>query len=150
VNKEILNYAFRLLNRKDYTQKELKNKLCGKFNCSSESEIDEILGYLEGHNFLNDSRYAENYVYFRLKKGYGKKRIRHELTEKGINNELIEKALNNQDETVENVFLKKLKQLEGKKRKRSKLFDFMLRRGFEGEKIIELLNKYEVKDDENG
>ncbi len=150
MNKEILNYAFRLLNRKDYTQKELKDKLCGKFSCSNESEIDKVLRHLEGHNFLNDSRYAENYVYFRLKKGYGKRRIRHELTEKGINNELIEKALSNSSEIVENVFLKKLKQLEGKKRKRSKLFDFMLRRGFESEKIIELLNKYEVKDDENG
>ena len=148
MNKELLNYALRLLNRKDYTEKEIRDKLLKK--SQSKDEIDEVIEYLKEKRFIDDVRYAQNYLYFRLKRGYGKRRVVHELLNKGIAEELIDSVLKTENEDAEEVFLKKLKLLEGKKNKRKKLFDFMYRRGFDSEKIIELLNKYEVKDDENG
>ncbi len=148
MNKELLSYALRLLNRKDYTEREIREKLLRK--SQSDEEIDEVVEYLKEKHFVDDLRYAQNYLYFRLKRGYGKRRIVHELLNKGIAEELIDSVLTTENENAEEVFLKKLKLLEGKKNKRKKLFDFMYRRGFDSEKIIELLNKYEVKDDENG
>ncbi len=148
MNKELLNYALRLLNRKDYTEKEIRDKLLKK--SQSGDEIDEVIEYLKEKRFIDDVRYAQNYLYFRLKRGYGKRRVAHELLKKGIAEDLIDGVLTTENENAEEVFLKKLKLLEGKKNKRKKLFDFMYRRGFDSEKIVELLNKYEVKDDEDG
>ena len=147
MNKELLNYSLRLLNKRDYTEKEISDKL-NKRN-QNEKEINEIVGYLKERHFIDDSRYARNYLYFRLKRGYGKKRVVRELLNKGIRDDLIEDVLKLENEKTEEVFLKKLELLKGKKNKRKKLFDFMYRRGFDSDKIIELLSKYEVKDNEN-
>jgi len=147
VNKELLNYALRLLNRKDYTEKEIRDKLLKK--SQNGEEINEVIEYLKEKRFIDDIRYAQNYLYFRLKRGYGKRRVVHELLNKGIGEDLIESVMTSEDESAEEVFLKKLTLLKGKKNKRKRLFDFMYRRGFDSDKIVELLNKYEVKDDED-
>ena len=147
MNKELLNYALRLLNRKDYTEKEIRDKLLKK--SQNGEEINEVIEYLKEKRFIDDIRYAQNYLYFRLKRGYGKRRVVHELLNKGIGEDLIESVITSEDESAEEVFLKKLTLLKGKKNKRKKLFDFMYRRGFDSDKIVELLNKYEVKDDED-
>jgi len=149
VNREILNYALRLLNRRDYPEKEIREKLIKKFGDKETQKIEAVITYLKEKRFVDDERYSENYAYFKLKRGYGKRRIEHELKNKGIDEKLIQNAIDGACEQAEDVFLKRLKQLEGKKRKRAKLYQFMLRRGFESEKIMELLNKYEVKDDED-
>ncbi len=149
MNREILNYALRLLNRRDYPEKEIREKLIKKFGEEKSEEIEAVITYLKEKRFVDDERYSENYAYFKLKRGYGKRRIEHELKNKGIDEKLIQNAIDGACEQAENVFLKRLKQLEGKKRKRAKLYQFMLRRGFESEKIMGLLNKYEVKDDED-
>ena len=149
MNREILNYALKLLDRKDYTEKELENKLIKKFGDESREEIETVLSYLKEKGFLDDRRYCENYVYFRLKRGYGKRRVEYELKNKGLDEGIIKDALEETDEQIEDVFLKRLKQLKGKKRKRAKLYEFMIRRGFESDRIIELLNRYEVRDDED-
>ncbi len=149
MNREILNYALRLLNRRDYPEKEIWEKLIKKFGDKETQEIEAVITYLKEKRFVDDERYSENYAYFKLKRGYGKRRIEHELKNKGIDEKLIQNAIDGACEQAEDVFLKRLKQLEGKKRKRAKLYQFMLRRGFESEKIMELLNKYEVKDDED-
>ncbi len=149
MNREILNYALRLLNRRDYPEKEIREKLIKKFGDKETQKIEAVITYLKEKRFVDDERYSENYAYFKLKRGYGKRRIEHELKNKGIDEKLIQNAIDGACEQAEDVFLKRLKQLEGKKRKRAKLYQFMLRRGFESEKIMELLNKYEVKDDED-
>ncbi len=148
MNKELLGYALRLLNRKDYTEKEIREKLTKR--AAKESDANEVITYLKEKGFISDERYAENYVFFRLKKGYGLRRIRYELLKKGVDEAVVEKFLKNDRNNLEKIFLKRLKQLKGKKNIRSKLFDYMYRRGFESEEILELLNRYEVIDDENG
>ncbi len=148
MNKELLSYVLRLLNRKDYTENGIRGKLSKK--SQNEDEINEVVEYLKEKRFIDDERYAQNYLYFRLKRGYGKRRVAFELLNKGINEGLVESVLASEDENAEETFLSRLELLKGKKNKRKKLFDFMYRRGFDSEKIVELLNKYEVKDDEDG
>ena len=148
MNKELLNYALRILNRKDYTEHEIRGKLSKK--SQNEDDINEVVEYLKEKRFIDDERYAQNYLYFRLRRGYGKRRAAYELLNKGVDKGLVESALESEDEDAEETFLSRLELLKGKKNKRKKLFDFMYRRGFGSDKIVELLNKYEVMDDENG
>ena len=150
MNKEALNYSLRLLDRRDYTKKQLEDKL--KSRGVAERDIIEVINYLKEKGYVDDERYARNYVYFRLKRGYGKKRIRFELLNKGIDEAIIDKALGLQDEQADEVFLKKYELLRGKKNLKKKLFDYMQRRGFDSQTIFSLFEKYDVREriDENG
>ncbi len=150
MNKEALNYSLRLLDRRDYTKKQLEDKLNSRG--VAERDIIEVINYLKEKGYVDDERYARNYVYFRLKRGYGKKRIRFELLNKGIDEAIIDKALGLQDEQADEVFLKKYELLRGKKNLKKKLFDYMQRRGFDSQTIFSLFEKYDVREriDENG
>ncbi|WP_022670897.1 regulatory protein RecX [Hippea alviniae] len=144
MDNEALKYALRLLNRRDYTELQLREKLNGKG--FDKKDIEDTILYLKEKNFLNDERFAENYIFFRLKNGYGKRRIRFELKEKGIKEEIVDRLLEDKEEMIEEYFLKKLKQVENKKNPSKKLFDALYRRGFDKEKIFELINKYNVRE----
>ena len=55
---EIYHYALKLLQRRDYTQKQLRKKLETKFGDIPE----EVFSLLLTRRFLDDRRYAENFV----------------------------------------------------------------------------------------
>jgi regulatory protein len=55
---EIYHYALKLLQRRDYTEKQLREKLAGKF-----AEVPaEVFALLLTKRFLDDRRYSENFV----------------------------------------------------------------------------------------
>ena len=136
-----LKYALNILNKKDYTIKEMTDKL--RLKEFDEKSINETMQYLKDNNFLNDERFVENFVYFRLKNGYGKKRIEYELKKKGINEGLIDKYVKTADETeaAKFAFEAKAGHIKNDKNRKSKLFAFLARRGFDYEIINILLNK---------
>ena len=55
---EIYHHALKLLRRKDYTQKQLREKLEEKFGAVP----DDITQQLLAKRFLNDQRYADNFA----------------------------------------------------------------------------------------
>ena len=55
---EIYHHALKLLRRKDYTERQLQVKLESKF----ESVPDEIMQQLRAKRFLDDRRYAANFI----------------------------------------------------------------------------------------
>jgi len=55
---EIYHYALKLLRRRDYTEKQLRAKLAEKFG---DAPV-EVLSALLSKRFLDDRRYAENFV----------------------------------------------------------------------------------------
>ena len=84
---EILQYAVKLLSVRDYTIKELHQRLTSKFG-----EIpDDAIRTLIAKRFLNDRRYAENYIAKR--KARGAVRLRDELVAKGIDPDLADEML---------------------------------------------------------
>jgi regulatory protein len=94
-NKEIRRKAMDLLARREHSVAELRHKLLARGYV--QPAVDEQLHLLEQENLLSDQRFAESYVNFRSKKGFGPVRIRHELKEKGVNVALIEEYLDNND-----------------------------------------------------
>ncbi len=84
-----LNRCLALLKTKEYTSKELKRKL--KDGYYPEEVIDIVIKELTNNHFINDSRYAEEYIAFH---SMSKSRsvIEHALYLKGIDKDTIDAA----------------------------------------------------------
>jgi len=82
--------ALRLLERKDYSRKELSERL--KKDGFTPELIEKILEYLDSFHYLDDARVAGSYI--RGRKEYKSKReLEYLLKQKGISEEEIEIAL---------------------------------------------------------
>nr|WP_236613408.1 regulatory protein RecX [Nonlabens dokdonensis] len=117
-----------------------------------ELAIDEIIPHLIHHKFLNETRYAESFARgkFRIKK-WGKNRIIRELKMKGLNDRTIKIGLKEISESdyilaFDTLSRKRLQQLTtetDKYKKRKKLADYLLYRGWESHmvyaKTVELI-----------
>lgn len=93
MNKAILNNAMQILAARDHSSYELKQKL--QRNGHAEEEIEEIILHLQGLNYLNDQRFAENYIRSKASRHMGRNRIQQELRQKGVSQPLITEGLQN-------------------------------------------------------
>ncbi|PQJ20124.1 regulatory protein RecX [Nonlabens tegetincola] len=113
--------------------------------------IDEVVGHLIEHDFLNETRFASAFARgkFRIK-SWGKQRIIRELKMRGLNDRTIKVGLQEiEPEDYYHVFdtlsRKRNNQLKEKDKykRRKKLADYLLYRGWESnlvyEKIQELI-----------
>jgi regulatory protein len=91
--KEIRRKAMDLLSRREHSVAELRRKLFDKGY--DKAAVDEQLQKLERENLLSDRRFAESYVNYRSKKGFGPLRIKQELKEKGVSESLLLEYLDN-------------------------------------------------------
>lgn len=111
---------------------------------------EQIIEHLITENFLNEERFAQSFARgkFRIKK-YGKNRIVQELKFKGISEYLIKVALKEIDakeyySTLEHMAHKKWENTKEVNfyKKKKKVVDFLLRKGYEYEMITEILSIY--------
>ena len=80
-----------MLARRDHSEYELMNKLRAReFPLN---DIQPVITALINENLLCNTRFIENYIHFRRKKGIGPTRILAELKERGLTEELIEHHL---------------------------------------------------------
>jgi SOS response regulatory protein OraA/RecX len=88
---EIYHQALKLLRRRDYTVAQLREKLESKFG-----EIpNEIIDTLLKKRFLDDTRYAGNFVVKR--RDFHPSLVREELLNSGVSPETAERALSVND-----------------------------------------------------
>ena len=111
--------------------------------------IDVVMVHLLEHNFLNESRYAKAFVSgkFRIKK-WGRRRLAYELKQKGVSKININQALT---EISEMEYIEVFNDLAEKKlalikdtdvyKKRKKLIDYLLYRGWEPHLVYEKANE---------
>ena len=129
---EIYNKALDLLSRREHSRKELFLKLINRFE--SQEEINLTLNKLEGKNLLSDSRFAEEYVQARRKKGFGPIKISAELEKRGVYETLISKEIDKFDDwekIAELSFKKKFPDGVSKDfRKLQKQKNFLSNKGF--------------------
>lgn len=70
-----------LLKGRCYTEKQLRDKLCrGEY---SEELIEEAIAYVKSYGYVNDRRYAEEYILYHMD-SRTEKRIEQDLYAKGI------------------------------------------------------------------
>ena len=138
---EIYNKALDLLSRREHSRNELYLKLTKRFE--SKENINLTLDRLEENNLLSDSRFAEEYVQARRRKGFGPIKITVELQNRGVNESLIFNEIQRFDDWVslaEKSFKKKfpngpssdLKELQKQK-------NFLVNKGFSFNEIESVL-----------
>lgn len=129
-------YAIYLLSFRDYTEREICEKLIRKGY--DESTVNQVVKDLIQKGYIDDDRYAEQWIKNKAKsKGIGTAKIKYELSKKGISYDLIkEKLEDNKDfdelEIAMGVAYKKIKSYKnmGKERIKTKLGRFLERKGF--------------------
>ncbi len=132
---------------RDRCHKEVEEKL-REMNMIPAAQAQIIMELMQ-ENFLNEERFARSFVRgkFRIKK-WGKIKIKQELKFKEISTPIIKIALTEIDEqkyisTLYEVAEKKLKLLKepDKFKKKRKLADFLLRKGYESNLVYEVANE---------
>lgn len=138
--------GLRLLAARDHSRMELRRKLCARG--SDPESIEQVLDDLESRGYLNDSRFTEQYVSERKRKGYGPVRILQELKAKGISEDLIAQQMNPTDpdwrELLKQVAQRKFgSELPADRKTQAKWARYLEYRGFAAEQIRDLLWKQE-------
>ncbi len=125
----------------------LKNK--GFTDDTCEAIISEMINY----GYLNDEKFADNFISYRKNQGYGILKVRHELIIKGIDRDLIEEKLDasfSRDDDLDRIkaLLEKRISLKQEINDRwvKRQAAFLKRRGFQDSLILTILNDYYYQD----
>ena len=132
--------------------KDVKDKLCTMGMIAQ--AIDQIVGTLVSEDYLNESRFAQQFASGKFSiKHWGKMRIKRELKMRGVSEYDINKAIKTitADAYLEKLYAlsdKRWQQLDGygKQVKRQKLFQYLAYRGWETELIYQQINRLSSKD----
>ena len=88
---EIEATAIRLLTTREHSRKELLGKLTNRgFDCE---QVETVLDALALQGLQSDTRFTEQYIEGRVRKGSGPVRIRAELRERGVDDNQIDTCL---------------------------------------------------------
>lgn len=136
--------ALYLIERRDYTRKEIHDKLkkSGKYE---DSIIERVLNFLEEYHFLDDREYAHKYI-----RTYGprrsRKQIEYDLERKGVNRDCVRLAMEELElddaYSLERLIEKRLRGKELPKEEKNKQYNYFLRKGYSYEQIRKVLDNY--------
>ena len=129
--------ALRLLERRDYSEKELTLKLREKGE--TEEDTAAVVQRMVELGVIDDDRYSKMLVRHYAAKGYGACRIKQELYRHGIKTEQWEEAMEqlpSQEEIMDKLLRTKLKTEHPDRAQIKKATDALLRRGFSWSEIM--------------
>ncbi|RKM57028.1 regulatory protein RecX [Butyrivibrio sp. X503] len=138
--------AMELLVKKDYTEKKLKDKLAE--GLYSEDIIDAAIEYVKSYNYLNDERYARDYVSYNIELK-SKMRIKQDLMTRGVSKDVIDLVLDEfGEDECRDAETDQIKKLLSKKhydpdmdyKEKQKIIAFLLRKGYSMELIKNAIN----------
>mgnify|MGYP002078396644 FL=1 len=117
----------------------------------NQQEKDQIIVHLIAHNFLNEERFASVFSISKFhQKKWGKIRIKNELKARKISDYLVTKALKEipaeeYEMTFDTLAEKHWETITEKNdlKKRKKFCDYLLRKGWESERIYEKVKELE-------
>ncbi|GAL56449.1 recombination regulator RecX [Pseudescherichia vulneris] len=101
----LLDRAMRILGMRDHSEQEFRRKLTAPVMTktgpepvdATEDDINNVVNWCYENRYLDDARFARQFIASRSRKGYGPARIRQELTQKGIDRETAEEAMRESD-----------------------------------------------------
>lgn len=135
-----------LLKAKDYTRGQIEAKL--KQGGYPEEIIESALSYAESYNYINDERYARDFIEYNMQ-NKSRSRIQSDLMKKGISREVIAKAFDEltadgveMDEvgTIKKFLLKKNYHVQtATNDEKRKMYAFLYRKGFHSDIIRRVL-----------
>lgn len=142
------SYVYRILARRMYTTKEIRDKLVERGYVGK--IIEDVIATLERYGYLNDKTYAEEWIESRMRsKPKGKIALRRELGRKGIEESIIEDALSQafdqskEAEMALDLACRKVRSynVDDPVAAKRKLQSFLLRRGFDFETVKDVIEQ---------
>lgn len=142
-NKQAKKKALRLLEIMDRTESGLRQKL--KENGFSQEDIDSAVAYVASFGYLNDERYAQQYLLSHMNRK-SKKELRMAMYQKGLTRELVDTIFEvYYDDTSECESIGKIAQKKGydpacaSDKEKKKIFDYLMRKGYSYENVRQVL-----------
>lgn len=129
-----------LLEKKDYTERELRQKLENGKTEYTEEQIDGAIAYVKSFHYVDDARYACNYIEA-MQSRKSRRRIEQELYQKGVDRELVQMAFEETGEIPEEEQIarwmekRKFHPEEADLKEKQKMYAFLARKGFRPENI---------------
>lgn len=149
LNKRAKIRAMALLKDRDYTRKKLEEKL--KDSGYPKESIDKAIEYVDSYGYINDRRYADNYIISRSATK-SKRAIQMWLSNQGVSSDIINAAIddfyNNEDDVANpelDLIIKQLKTKYYNKdlkdyEQRQKVKASLYRKGFMSDNINKALD----------
>ena len=151
LKKRCIKRAMNLLIKGDLTEMKLRSKLAdSKYSADI---IDEAIKYVKSYHYIDDRRYAMNYIAYKSSTD-SKNTIRRKLIEKGVAKDIIDSCIEEyyvDDELNRDTERKLIEQLVRKKCKdnslpdnnmKQKLIASLMRKGFSYYDIEAVINDY--------
>lgn len=146
--------SMNLLMSKEYTEKQLRDKL--KSGGYPETVISEAIEYVKSFRYIDDDRYAASYIEYHIERK-SRLKIMQNLLQRGISKECFEKQWNyleelgvkgDEEKQIEELLIKRhYKEKKEDLKERRKIYAFLLRRGFQADKIRKVMNMDEFFDE---
>lgn len=147
---KLMAYALRIISKKRYTHAEMLNKLkmFSKKRGLAENEIDRVIQRLFELKYLDDKKYAEDFIADRLRfKPTGKFFLKEKLKLKGVSKETIDSVLGGVDLDEFNLAVEAVN--KGARRwdkyplqkQKEKAFRFLASRGFSSDAIYKAIKE---------
>jgi regulatory protein len=139
--------ALDLLSRRDHSKTELSRKLYQKGG--DRDEVQELILEFAERGYLDDRRFAENFVRYRAGKAWGRGRYRQELAKRGVRSDVISEVLQSSPDISENALNEKLLQLIERETRKGKpaekIAASLARKGFSLPAIRTALGEFDMR-----
>ena len=139
--------SMNLLQSRDYTRKQLEDKL--RQGDYPKACIEEAVAYVESYGYIDDGRYARDFIEYHIQTK-SRTRIETDLMRKGIAKDIIQGAFDElssmgvgQDESEMICDLLRKKKYcadTATKQEQQKMYGFLFRKGFSSEAIMKALS----------
>ncbi len=139
--------AMNLLQKKDYTERQLRDKLVE--GLYSSEIVDEAIEYVKSYRYLDDDRYARDYIVYHME-SRSRARIMQDLMGKGIAKDVITGAIEElyagddgeaELEQIRSLLIKKHYDPENCDfKEKQKIMAFLMRKGFSMDMIRRAMN----------
>lgn len=139
--------SMKLLEKKDYTEKQLRDKLTqGGYPPGA---IEDAVSYVKSYHYIDDDRYAAAFIEYHME-NKSRQRIFQDLLKKGINKDCIEKqweklelmGIKGNEEEMIRTLLEKKHYFENSAdiKEQRRIYAFLMRRGFTGDLVRKVMN----------
>lgn len=148
---EIVRYGINKFSKKNYCSNEIKNKIYKKFDDYPKEIIEEAIEILKTNHFIDDKSYVEQYLEYFTVGCYGKYYITNFFNSQKIDQSIIDEI--EYDDEVEKTKAQRYFGLIKNKyvsnnfaKQKKKMYENLLRRGFDVALISELLSTLEIDE----
>lgn len=137
--------ALNLLERQDYTKKELCDKL--ERQGFPRAAVDEALAYVSSCHYVDDERYTQSYLSYRTS-GKSRQMVYQTLLAKGVDSQTIHTCMEewtaDDKETLRQLYQRKFGDIHSiTPEKRQKILNYFLRKGYKYGDIDSVIKEFD-------